>query len=60
MKTTIILTVIGATTGFLYASVAGCETACATTASQYAMNTTVYGAVAGLVLAFPIKKKLNK
>ena len=54
MKLTIILTTIGAAAGFAYASVLGCDTVCSVASSS--LNTTVYGAFAGLVLAFPINK----
>ena len=57
MKLTIILTTIGAA-GFAYASVLGCDTVCSIASSS--LNTTVYGAFAGLVLAFPINKKIKK
>ena len=58
MNTTIILSVIGAAAGFAYASVLGCDTACTITSSS--LNTTVYGAFAGLIIAFPINKKFKK
>jgi uncharacterized membrane protein YeaQ/YmgE (transglycosylase-associated protein family) len=58
MNTTIILSVIGAVAGFAYASVLGCDTACAITSSS--LNTTVYGAFAGLIIALPINKKFKK
>ena len=57
MKLTIILTTIGAVAGFAYASLLGCESVCSIASSS--LNTTVYGAFAGLVLAFPINKKFN-
>ena len=57
MKLTIILTTIGAVAGFAYASLLGCESVCSITSSS--LNTTVYGAFAGLVLAFPINKKFK-
>jgi uncharacterized membrane protein YeaQ/YmgE (transglycosylase-associated protein family) len=57
MKITIILTTIGAVAGFAYASVLGCDSVCSIASSS--LNTTVYGAVAGLVLAFPINKKIK-
>ena len=55
MKLTLILTFIGGTIGFAYASMFGCDTACSITSSS--LNTSVYGAFAGLILAFPINKK---
>ena len=58
MNTTIILSVIGAAAGFVYASVLGCDTACTITSSS--LNTTVYGAFAGLIIALPINKKFKK
>ena len=58
MNTTIILSVIGAVAGFAYASVLGCDTACTITSSS--LNTTVYGAFAGLIIAIPINKKFKK
>ena len=58
MKLTIILTTIGAVAGFAYASLLGCESVCSIASSS--LNTTVYGAFAGLVLAFPINKKIKK
>lgn len=57
MKITIILTIIGAAAGFAYASVLGCDAVCSIASSS--LNTTVYGAFAGLVLAFPINKKIK-
>ena len=57
MKITIILTTIGAAAGFAYASVLGCDSVCSIASSS--LNTTVYGAFAGLVLAFPINKKIK-
>ena len=58
MNTTIILSVIGADEGFANASVLGCDTACTITSSS--LNTTVYGAFAGLIIAIPINKKFKK
>ena len=58
MKITIILTIIGGIAGFAYASVMGCDTVCSIASSS--LNTTVYGAFAGLILAFPIQKKIKK
>ena len=57
MKLTIILTTLGAVAGFAYASLLGCESVCSIASSS--LNTTVYGAFAGLVLAFPINKKFK-
>ena len=57
MKITIILTVIGSGLGFAYASVLGCDSACSIASSS--INTTVYGAFAGLLIAFPINKKIK-
>ena len=57
MKFTLIITAIGAAAGFAYASVLGCDTVCSLASSS--LNTTVYGAFAGLVLAFPINKKFK-
>ena len=57
MKLTIILTTIGAVAGFAYASLLCCESVCSIASSS--LNTTVYGAFAGLVLAFPINKKFK-
>ena len=57
MKLTIILTTIGGVAGFAYASLLGCESVCSIASSS--LNTTVYGAFAGLVLAFPINKKFK-
>ena len=58
MKLTLIITAIGAAAGFAYASVLGCDTVCSVTSSS--LNTTVYGAFAGLLIAFPISKKIKK
>ena len=58
MKLTLIITAIGAATGFAYASVLGCDTVCSMTSSS--LSTTVYGAFAGLLIAFPISKKIKK
>ena len=58
MINTIILTIVGAAAGFAYASVLGCDTACTITSSS--LNTTVYGAFAGLIIALPINKKFKK
>ena len=55
MKLTLIITAIGAAAGFAYASVLGCDTVCSMTSSS--LNTTVYGAFVGLLIAFPISKK---
>ena len=49
MKITLIITAIGAAAGFAYASVLGCDTVCSMTSSS--LNTTVYGAFAGLLIA---------
>ena len=57
MINAIILTAVGATAGFAYASVFGCDSVCSIASSS--LNTTVYGAFAGLVLAFPINKKFK-
>ena len=59
MKITLILTVIGSALGFAYASVLGCDTTACSIASS-SLNTTVYGAFAGLLIAFPINKKFKK
>ena len=60
MKLTIVLSAIGAISGFAYASLLGCESVCGIGTST--LNTTVYGAFAGLALAlaFPINKKIKK
>ncbi|MBI89732.1 MAG: hypothetical protein CMG60_06555 [Candidatus Marinimicrobia bacterium] len=58
MKLTIILTTIGAAAGFVYASTMGCDSVCSIASSS--LNTTVYGAFVGLLLAFPINKKFKK
>ena len=58
MKITIILTTIGGIAGFAYASVMGCDTMGSIASSS--LNTTVYGAFAGLILAFPIQKKIKR
>jgi|TARA_B110000438_G_scaffold302844_1_gene361939 hypothetical protein len=58
MKTIIIITTIGAAAGFAYASVLGCDTVCSIASSS--LNTTVYGAFAGLIIALPINKKFKK
>ena len=59
MKITLILTLIGSALGFAYASVLGCDTTACSIASS-SLNTTVYGAFAGLLIAFPINKKFKK
>ena len=59
MKITLILTVIGSALGFAYASVLSCDTTACSIASS-SLNTTVYGAFAGLIIAFPINKKFKK
>ncbi|MDP7028338.1 MAG: hypothetical protein QF380_08025 [Candidatus Marinimicrobia bacterium] len=59
MKITLILTLIGSALGFAYASVLGCDTTACSIASS-SLNTTVYGAFAGLIIAFPINKKFKK
>ena len=59
MKITLILTLIGSALGFTYASVLGCDTTACSIASS-SLNTTVYGAFAGLIIAFPINKKFKK
>ena len=58
MNTTIILSVIGAAAGFAYASVLGCDTVCSIASSS--LNTSVYGAFAGFIVALPINKKFKK
>ena len=58
MKLTIILTTIGAAAGFAYASVFGCDSVCSIASSS--LNTTVYGAFAGFMVAFPVNKKFKK
>ena len=57
MKLTIILSAIGAISGFAYASLLGCESVCGLGSST--LNTTLYGAFGGLALAFPINKKIK-
>lgn len=57
MKITILLTMIGSALGFAYASVLGCDSVCSVASSS--INTTVYGAFAGLLIAFPINKKIK-
>ena len=52
-----ILTVIGSALGFAYASVLGCDSVCSVASSS--INTTVYGAFIGLIIAFPINKKIK-
>ena len=58
MKITFILTTIGSALGFAYAAVLGCDSACSIVSSS--LNTSVYGAFAGLIIAFPVNKKLSK
>ena len=58
MNTTIILSVIGAAAGFAYASFLGCDTVCSIASSS--LNTSVYGAFAGFIVALPINKKFKK
>ena len=58
MKLTIILITIGAAAGFAYASVFGCDSVCSIASSS--LNTTVYGAFAGFMVAFPVNKKFKK
>ena len=58
MKITLILTTIGSGLGFAYAAVFGCDSACSIVSSS--LNTSVYGAFAGLIIAFPLNKKLNR
>ena len=57
MKITLLLTVLGSIAGFAYASVLGCDSVCSIASSS--LNTTVYGAFAGLIIAFPINKKIK-
>ena len=57
MKLTILFTLVGSAIGFLYASVLGCDTACSVSYSY--LDTTFYGAFIGLVIAFPINKKIK-
>jgi len=57
MKITLLLTVLGSVAGFAYASVLGCDSVCSIASSS--LNTTVYGAFAGLIIAFPINKKIK-
>ena len=58
MKIILILTAIGSLVGFAYASVLGCESVCSLQSSS--LNTTVYGAFVGLLIALPINKKIKK
>ena len=58
MISTIILTSVGAVAGFAYASIIGCDTVCSIASSS--LNTTVYGAFAGFIVALPINKKFKK
>ena len=58
MKIILILTAIGSSVGFAYASVLGCESVCSFQSSS--LNTTVYGAFVGLLIALPINKKIKK
>ena len=58
MKITLILTVVGSLLGFAYASVLGCESACSIVGSNF--DTTVIGAFAGLIIALPINRKINR
>ena len=58
MKITLILAFIGSALGFAYATVLGCDSACSVVSSS--LNTSVYGAFAGLIIAFPINKKFKK
>ena len=58
MKVTTIVTMIDSAVGFAYASLLGCDSACSLTSST--LNTTVYGAFAGLILAWPINKRFKK
>ena len=58
MKITAIVTIIGSAVGFAYASLVGCDSACSMTSST--LNTTVYGAFAGLILAWPLNKRFKK
>ena len=58
MINTIILTSIGAADGFAYASVLGCDSVCSIASSS--LNSTVYGAFAGFIVALPINKKFKK
>ncbi|MDP7028355.1 MAG: hypothetical protein QF380_08110 [Candidatus Marinimicrobia bacterium] len=58
MINTIILTAVGATAGFAYASVFGCDSVCSIASSS--LDTTVYGAFAGFMVAFPVNKKFKK
>ena len=59
MKITFILTTIGSALGFAYAALLGCDSACSIVSSS-SLNTSVYGAFAGLIIAFPLNKKLNR
>jgi len=58
MINTIILTTVGAAAGFAYASVLGCDTVCSIASSS--LNTSVYGAFAGFIVALPINKNFKK
>jgi len=58
MINTIILTAVGASAGFAYASVFGCDSVCSIASSS--LDTTVYGAFAGFMVAFPVNKKFKK
>ena len=55
MKNIILFTVFGSLGGYAYYYFIGCNDTCAITSSPY--NSVVYGAIVGLVLAIPNKKK---
>ena len=57
MKITLILAFIGSALGFAYATIFGCDSVCSITSSS--LNSSVYGAFVGLILAFPINKKIK-
>ncbi|MCO6472313.1 MAG: hypothetical protein PHW27_10775 [Melioribacteraceae bacterium] len=52
---TLIFTALGGAAGFSYYYFIGCEGGCAITSNPYI--STAYGALMGLILAFPAKRK---
>ena len=54
MKNIVAFTIIGASAGFLYYYLIGCNNTCSITSSSY--NSILYGAFCGIIIGIPSKK----
>jgi hypothetical protein len=55
MKNIVAFTIIGASAGFLYYYLIGCNNTCSITSSPY--NSILYGAFCGMIIGMPSKKR---